>query len=182
MAKDGCWSTQNQYFLAESSSTAICGGLVYVFHVRIPLRAQKSMSIFFSCRPHHHFSQTSIYDTKTSSHFFNELLYKCWLFYEHRRPSWLVMPAMCNMYRKIFYFVLEDVPRSTPGNSCLSVTFCCCFLENWVFLSFNFLNVQFIKTYVAVCAEAWVISLRIEIYIPTIYDRSFKAVAETYHI
>ena len=51
MPKDGCWSTQNQYFLSESSSTAICSGLVYVFHPRIPLPTQKSMPIFFSCRP-----------------------------------------------------------------------------------------------------------------------------------
>ena len=51
MPKDGCWSTQNQYFLSQSSSTAICSGLVYVFHPRIPLPTQKSMPIFFSCRP-----------------------------------------------------------------------------------------------------------------------------------
>ena len=34
----------------------------------------------------------------------------------------------------------------------------------------------------AVWAEGWVISSRIEIQIPTIHDKSFKDMAETYHI
>ena len=94
MPKDGCWSTQNQYFLAESTKVSIANPKINADLLQLP-------------SPHHCSklcSQTSMYDTKTSSYFFNELLYKCWPFYEHRRPSWLVMPAMCNLHRKLFYF------------------------------------------------------------------------------